>query len=40
MHVADAYFGKVGLSGNGAEGCELGAIESHPIVVALVLVDE
>lgn len=37
-YVADAYLGKVGLSGNWAEGCELGAVESDPIVVLGVLV--
>ena len=31
--VADAYFGKVRLPGDGAEARKLGAVEAHPIVV-------
>ena len=38
--VGDADFCKVGLSRDGAKGGELGAVETHPVVVFLVLVDE
>ena len=38
--VTDADFRKIGLPGDGAEAGELGAVELHPIVVALMLVDE
>ena len=38
--VTDADFRKIGLPGDGAETGELGAVELHPIVVVLMLVDE
>ena len=31
--VVDAYLGEVGLSGDGAQRRELGAVEAHPVVV-------
>lgn len=37
-NVADAYFGKVGLAGNGAEAGEFRTVEAHPIVVLGVFV--
>lgn len=40
-HVGDilyANLGKVGLTRDGAQRCELGAVELHPIVVARVFV--
>lgn len=43
FHVGDVFddnLAEVGLSGNRTEGCELGAVELHPIVVLLVLVLE
>ena len=39
-NVADANLGKIGLSRDGTQRCELGAVETHPLVIALVLVDE
>lgn len=38
--IADAYFGEVGLPGDGAEGGELGAIEPDPVVVLGMFVQE
>ena len=38
--VGDAYFGKVGLSRDGAQASEFGAVEAYPIVVVGMLVDE
>jgi len=38
--VGDANLGEVGLSGNGAQGGELGAVELHPVVVLRVFVFE
>ena len=38
--VVDADFGEVGLSGDGAEGGELRAVEAHPVVVVGVAVLE
>ena len=38
--VADVYGRIVGLSGDGAEAGELGAVEAHPVVIALMLVGE
>ena len=43
FHVGDVFdddLAEVGLSGNRTEGCELGAVKLHPIVVLLVLVLE
>ena len=37
-NVADADFGKVGLSGDGTKRRELGTVELHPIIVAGMLV--
>ena len=37
-NVTDAEFGEVGLSCNRTKGCELGTVETHPIVVVGVLV--
>ena len=39
-NVGDANLGKVGLAGDGAEGGELRTVETHPIVVVGMLVDE
>ena len=39
-HIADTYLGKVGLSGDRAQRCEFWAVESYPIVITLMLVDE
>ena len=39
-NVTDAEFGEVGLSCNRTKGCELGTVETHPIVVVGVLVLE
>ena len=39
-NVADANLGKVGLYCNSTQRCELGSVETHPVVVALMLVDE
>ena len=36
--VGDAYLGKVGLTRDGTETGELGAVETHPVVVFGVLV--
>jgi len=36
--IADAYLGKVGLAGDGAEAGELGAVELHPVVVLRMFV--
>ena len=38
--IADVYGRIVGLSGDGAEAGELGAVEAHPIVIALMLIGE
>ena len=38
--VGDADFGEVGLSGDGTEGGELGAVEAYPVVVFGVFVLE
>jgi hypothetical protein len=38
--IADAYLCKVGLAGDGAEACELRAVELHPVVVLGVFVLE
>ena len=38
--IADAYFGKVGLPGDGAQTGEFGAIEAHPVIVVGVAVFE
>ena len=38
--VADVYGRIVGLSGDGAEAGELGAVEAYPVVIALMLVGE
>ena len=39
-HVADADLGEIGLAGNGAQGGELRAVETHPVVVVRMLVLE
>ena len=39
-NIADTNLGKVRLTGDGAQGGELRAVETHPIVVVLVLVLE
>ena len=38
--VADAYFGKVGLPGDGAQTGEFGAVEAYPIIVIGVAIFE
>ena len=38
--VHDAYFGEVGLTRDGAEGCEFGAVEFDPVVAFGMLVFE
>ena len=38
--IADVYGRIVGLSGDGAVAGELGAVEAHPVVIALMLVGE
>ena len=37
-NVADTYFGKVRLSGNGTQTCELRAVETYPIVIFQMLI--
>ena len=37
-NVADTYFGKVRLSGNGTQTCELRAVETYPIVIFRMLI--
>ena len=39
-NVADTDFGKVRLTGDGAQGGELRAVEAYPVVVVLMLVLE
>lgn len=36
--VVDADFGKIGLTGDGAQAREFGAVEAYPIVVVLMFV--
>ena len=38
--IVDAEFREVRLSGNRTEGCKLRAVETHPVVIALMLVFE
>ena len=39
-HIRYAYLRKVGLTGNRTQRCELRTVETHPVVVALMLVDK